>query len=248
VTLRALIVDDEPLARDRVRALLQRDAEVEIAGEAGDGDAALRELSRWSPEICFLDVQMPGMDGFEVLRRAPRLPRAVVFVTAWNEHAVRAFDVNAADYLLKPYDEERFGRALARAKSRARSGLDEELLRAVLRSLPPALERIQVRDRGRIVLVDPSSIDWVQAAGNYLELHAGGETHLHRETLASLEERMGDRLVRIHRSTLVNPMRVRELRALEGGDHEVVLHDRTRLVLSRGYQSELPKLVGARRA
>jgi two-component system LytT family response regulator len=244
--LRVLIVDDEPLARKRISDLLARDAEVTIAGECGDGESAVRALDAVAPDLVLLDVQMPGCDGFEVLARARRQPRAVLFVTAYEEHAVRAFEVQAVDYLLKPFAEARFAQAMARAKERARTQVEDERVLRLVRELRKA-ERIVVRDGGCISFVPVDELEWAGAAGNYVELHTRGESHLLRETLTGLLTRLDpSRFVRVHRSTMVNLDRLREVRPLAGGDYQLVLIDGTRLTLSRTHRELLERLRPAR--
>ena len=243
--LRAIIADDEPLARDRLRALLRDDEEVEIAAECCDGASIAAQVEKHAPDILFLDVQMPAADGFEALSRVPRerQPPAVVFVTAHEEHALRAFEVHAADYLLKPFAPERFAQALQRAKDRARARQALDLTQ-LLKSLAAPPDRLVVRSGGRVSFLPLSELDYAQAADNYVELHAGRQVHLLRETLTRLEARLDPRkFLRIHRSTLVNVARVRELRPLLGGDHEVLLRDGTRLVLSRTCREALRRLL-----
>jgi two-component system LytT family response regulator len=245
--LRAIIADDEPLARDRLRALLRLDPEVEIAAECADGAQAAEQVEKLAPDLLFLDVQMPAADGFAALLRVPRdrQPGAVVFVTAHEEHALRAFEVHAADYLLKPFAPERFAQALQRAKDRARArqALD---LAEVLRSLTAPPDRLVIRSGGRVSFLPLDELDYAEAADNYVELHAGRQVHLLRDTLTRLEARLDPRrFVRIHRSTLVNLDRVRELRPLVGGDHEVLLRDGTRLALSRTCREALRRLLGS---
>ncbi len=249
---RTLIVDDEPLARERLRALLSSEPDFEVLGECSDGRSALEAILRDVPDVVFLDVQMPEMDGFEVLsmvgdQASPR----VVFVTAYDQFAVRAFDVHAVDYLLKPFDKERFGTALGRLRSRLKEGQKDEIatrLRGLLWEMRPESripERLAVKSAGRIVLVNVCDIDWVESADNYVELHVGNETHLLRETMTVIEGRLNPRnYVRINRSTLVNVTRVKELQPLFHGDYAVILADGTRLSLSRNYRENLERLMG----
>jgi two-component system LytT family response regulator len=243
--IRALIVDDEPLARHSLVVLLAGDPAIEVAGECKNGREALVRLSEDPLELVLLDVQMPGMDGFELLARLPagRLP-AVVFVTAHDRHALRAFEVSAVDYLLKPFDNARFAHAIARAKQAIRLGqahqLTQRLLATLGQALPPdpsgegSADRLVVRDGARAVVVPVADIDWIEAEDYYAGIHVGGRTHLLREALADLERRLDpNRFVRIHRSALVNLARIRELVALPHGEAELVLHDGTRLRVSR---------------
>ena len=242
--LRVLIADDEPLARERLRRLVARDAELLLATECADGLSAVRALDEQPVDLAFLDVQMPGLDGFSVLERTARPPRAALFVTAFDEHALRAFEVAAVDYLLKPFSEPRFAQALARAKERARSEREDQRLLMLLESMRRR-ERLVIRDGGRVSFLPLEELDWARAAGNYVELHAGKEVHLLRGTLSGLEEQLDARFLRVHRSTLVNVARVRELRPLAGGDHELRLRDGTKLLLSRTHKDALERLRSA---
>ncbi|MCB1008409.1 MAG: response regulator transcription factor [Acidobacteria bacterium] len=250
--LRVMLVDDEPLARGKLRRLLADEAEVEIVGEAGSAEEAKEKLQELAPDLLFLDIQMPGQDGFALLESLPahELP-AVVFVTAYDEHAVRAFEVSALDYLLKPFDRERLELALERAREalarREGVGLDEQL-RSMLQELrgeQPFLDRFVIRSVGRIVFVRAADVDWIEAAGNYVRLRIGKESHLLRETMSSLETRLDPRVfARIHRSTIVNIDRIKELNHIFHGDYSVQLKDGTRLTLSRGYREQFERIVG----
>jgi two-component system LytT family response regulator len=232
--LRALVVDDEPLARRLLRLLIERDPGVVVAGECSGVDAAA-EIARTRPDILFLDVQMPEVDGFAVLAQvgAEAAP-VVVFVTAYDRYAVRAFDVHAVDYLLKPIDEARFAQAFDRARAQARArraGTADPRLRALLAD---HARRLLVRGREKTVVVDVGEIDWIEAADYYATLHVGGRSHLLRETLNELERRLDPaRFFRVHRSAIVNLERVREIHPLFRGDAELVLRDGTRVRLSR---------------
>ncbi|MBX7120867.1 MAG: LytTR family DNA-binding domain-containing protein [Opitutaceae bacterium] len=258
--VRAVIIDDEPAARRGVRLLLSRDSEIEIVGEAGDGIEAVELIRRERPELAFLDVQMPGFDGFEVLRQAgDAAPAAVVFVTAYDEHALRAFEVHAIDYVLKPYEDARFHSAVERAKAGLR-GLDAKALAARLAQLLQFVERttgesapaqdsttaaewsdrILLKSSGEIYFLKVDEIDWIEAEGDYMKFHVAGKAHLLRETMARLEARLDpERFIRIHRSTIVNIDRVRKLTPAFAGDYAVVLADGTKLRLSRGYQERM---------
>jgi len=248
--LRVLLVDDEPLARAKLRRLLAEDPGVEIVGEAASS-AEARELVRAHlPDLLFLDIQMPDEDGFALLRSLPAgsVP-AVVFVTAFDQHALRAFEVHALDYLLKPFDRERLGVALERARealARRPNPIDEQLRMVLgeLRGEQPYLGRFVIRSVGRILFVAAADVDWIEASGNYVRLHAGKESHLLRETMSSLETRLDPRVfARIHRSTIVNVERIRELHHIFHGDYSVLLKDGTRLTLSRGYREQFERLV-----
>lgn len=252
--LRALIVDDEPLARDCVRIALENHPGVEIAAECGDGREAVRAIRKLEPDIVFLDVQMPGMDGFGVIEEigVERMP-VVVFVTAYDQHALKAFEIHAVDYLLKPFDDARFGICVEHAVERVRQSDVAALadtLSGVLRELPGPLRddggeasrarRIMVRERDTIRFVSVDDIDWLEGAGNYVRVHTGSSSHLIRATLAGLAERLDSaRFVRIHRSTIVNVDRIREVQPWAGGDYVAILHDGETLKVSRSYRDDL---------
>ena len=244
--MRAVIVDDEPLARKSIRILLERDGDVEVAGEcSGSGAAAL--IQRTHPEIVFLDVQMPDVDGFGVLDQiGPHSVPAVIFVTAYDRYALRAFEVHALDYLLKPFNDERFARALAHAKDqvRARSrGERDDRLAELLRSRSVYTQRFLVRVRERSVVVNAADIDWIEAADYYVTLHAGGKSYLLREPIANLVKSLDpERFVRVHRSAIVNIDRVREVHPLFRGDRTLMLADGTRVKLSRSRREEFERL------
>jgi two-component system, LytTR family, response regulator len=249
---RTLIVDDEPLARERLRQLLQQEPDIELVGECADGAAAVAAIRELAPDLVFLDIQMPELNGFDVLGQmgGVRLP-AIVFVTAFDQFALKAFEVHAVDYLLKPFDRERFQVALQRALDHIRRGQTGDLnqrLSALLNELKPPtrpLDRLAIKSGGRVVFVRVDEIDWVEAADNYVELHVGGETHLHRQTMADLETQLpGDKFMRISRSTIVSVDRIKELQPLFHGEYAVVLRDGTRLTLSRSYREKLNQLLG----
>jgi two-component system, LytTR family, response regulator len=253
--IRTLVVDDEPMARERVVSLLTEQPDVEVVGECADGEEAVAAIERLSPELVFLDVQIPGLDGFGVIRAVtPQRMPMVVFTTAYDEYALRAFEVHALDYLLKPFDAQRFRHAVERARERLerqRTGdLGRRLLAMVQDSRPeatPATERILIRSSGRIYFVKVDEIDWVDAAGNYVRLHVKGETHLFRETMNAMEQRLDPtRFARIHRSHMVNINRIKELQP-HGGEHIVVLQNGVRLTLSRGYRDRLQERLGGAR-
>jgi two-component system, LytTR family, response regulator len=250
--IRTLIVDDEPLSRQRLRDLLAGEPDFTLVGESGDGLHAVAALNEQPCDLVFLDVEMPGLDGLEVARRlgSGRGP-AVIFVTAHDCYALPAFEVHAVDYLLKPFDRERFRQALVWARAtirRDQQGAPAELPPATLRELRGGrrpVDRLAVKETGRIYLLKTEDVDWVEAAGNYLRLHAGTATHLLRETMNSLEGRLDpERFWRIHRSTIVNVDRIRELQPVFHGDYAVILHDGTELTLSRTYRRNLPELSG----
>jgi two-component system LytT family response regulator len=240
----ALVVDDEPLARETLRLLLQRDPEIQLSA-ACDGPQAAAAIREHGPDILFLDVQMPGRGGFDVLEEVgPEAVKAVVFVTAYDRYALRAFDAHAVDYLLKPFDDERFERALSRAKERVRSrevGQGQERILALLESMSgpgEGIRRFMVRTTDRLLVVKAEEVDWIGAADDYSELHVGQRTHLVRQTMQELESGLDARaFARIHRSTIVNLDRVRELHPQVKGDSEIVLQDGTVLRLSRTHRA-----------
>jgi two-component system, LytTR family, response regulator len=247
--LRALIVDDEPLARRRLKALLGDEEGIEIVGEAGDGGAAVAAIGSLQPDVVFLDVQMPGMDGFDVLDAlSPSTCPTVVFVTAYDQYALQAFNVHAADYLLKPFDRKRLHHALVRV--RALAGGDAEAAAARLLNLVAAvrtsryLERIVIKSANRVYFVRAADVDRIEAAGHYLTLHVGREEHVMRGTIREIAARLHpDRFVRVHRSTIVNLDRVKELIPTFHGEYEIVLRDGTRVTSSRGYSDRLQVIV-----
>ncbi len=247
MAIRILIVDDEAPARRRLRALLQGESDCEVVAEAATGGAALEMIDRHSPDLLFLDIQMPGMDGLAVVRELDsREPPLIVFVTAYDQFAVEAFELCALDYLLKPFDRERFQKALERARGRLGSGGEPAAdpgLRRLLELLQGGTARFLVKARGRMLLIKAEECDWLEAAGNYVELHVGGKAHLVRDTLQSLEQRLDPtQFVRIHRSRIVNLDRIREILPDAHGDFEVVLRDGTQLRMSRRYRSNLDAL------
>jgi two-component system LytT family response regulator len=252
VKIRTLIVDDEPLGRERIRTLLAGDPEIEVIGECPDGRQAITAIEQRNPDLVFLDVQMPEVDGFSVLEAicGERMP-VIIFVTAYDRYAVQAFEVHALDYLLKSYDRERFSAAVQRAKEdiqRSREGMLNERLLGLLENLQTKkdrLTRLVIKSAGRIVFLRVEEIDWVEAADNYVRVHAGKESHLIRETLQSLEKRLdAAKFLRIHRSFLVNLDRIRELQPVFHGDYAVKLADGTELTLSRNYREKLLEPLG----
>lgn len=244
--LRALIVDDEPLAREWVRGRLAEHEDVEVVGEAEDGFGAALAIEELRPDLVFLDVQMPGVDGFGVLQmlEGKRLP-VVVFVTAFDRYAVRAFDVNAVDYLVKPFNRERFGKALERAKERVRGGAERperERLLADLRASGRFLDWLLVKSGEKSVFVKLRDVDWIEAARNSVVLHVGEKEHVFATTMKALEEALDpDLFLRIHRSTIVNLERVKELQPWFNGEYRVVLKRGTELTLSATHRSSLAR-------
>lgn len=252
MTIRTLVVDDEPLARERLRRLLEEEQDVDVLAECADGREAVRSVDQLRPDLVFLDVQMPEIDGFEVLAAIdpPQMP-AVVFVTAYDAYALQAFEVHALDYLLKPFDRERFHRTMEHVRARLTDagGLDRRLV-ALLDEIEaarprPRPRRFVVRSGGRIQFLDADRIDWIEGAGNYVKLHVGGREHLLRSTLKAFEEQLDPhRFVRIHRSHIVNLDRVTELQPWFHGEFVVVLTDGTELRSSRTYSDRLRAMIG----
>jgi two-component system LytT family response regulator len=251
---KTVIVDDEPLARERIRTLLDDEEEFEVAAECENGHKAIEAIESLAPDLVFLDVQMPEVDGFDVLMSLDmdELP-AVIFVTAYDQYAVRAFDVHALDYLLKPFDRERFRDALSRFRSQAEkpethtNALHKDLsdLLDEVRKERRSLNRLLVKSSGRIIFLTTDEVDWVEAAGNYMRIHVGQETFLMRETMAGMEKRLPeDRFVRIHRSSIVNFARIKELQPAFNGEYTVILKTGQELKLSRKYRSGLEKHIG----
>lgn len=249
--IRVLIVDDEPIIRRGLRNQLSRRENYEVAGECCNGRTAVESIRELRPDLVFLDVQMPELDGFGVIREigARDMP-VVVFITAYDEYAVRAFDVNALDYLLKPFDEERFSRCLSRVEERIARGTAaapfvEKLASLVAEQMKgKGADRIAIKNSDHITLLQTDQIDWIEAADNYVEIHTGKQVHLMRETLSNLEQRLQPfRFLRIHRSRLVNADRIRELHPLFHGEYELVLKDGTRLTSSRHYRDALQRLL-----
>ena len=243
--IRALLVDDEPLARRRLRALLRDEPDVEIVGECGDGASAVAEIEALTPDLVFLDVQMPEADGFAVLEALePEDRPVIVFVTAFDAYALKAFEVHALDYLLKPFSRPRFHAALARARAelghrRERGNEGREALDELLRTLKDVgarPRRLVVRDGGRVAFVRTDEIDWIESAGNYVRIHVGTESHLLRGTIKAAAGRLDpDGFLRISRSAIVNLDRVREVHPWSRGDSIVVLRDGTQLPATGGF-------------
>jgi len=256
--IRALIVDDEPLARERIRDLLAEESDIEVVGECADGSEALAAIQALSPQIVFLDIQMPEMSGFEVLEAlgADRIP-AVIFVTAYDQYALDAFDMHAIDYLLKPFDGERFSWALDRARRLIGAGGDgaagetdlAERLRSLLAEVDRErryLKRLAVKSGGRVYFLQLDQIEWIEAAGNYARLHEGGRSHLVRATLKRLVEKLDpDRFLRISRSAIVNLDFVRELQPWFRGGYVVILSSGDKQRTGRKYQENVNRLLGA---
>jgi two-component system, LytTR family, response regulator len=250
--IRVLVADDEPLARERLTSLLAAETDVEMVGQARDGEEAVAAIHDRSPDLVFLDVQMPQMSGFEVIDAVggEKMP-LVIFVTAYDQHALRAFQVRALDYLLKPFDRERFTDALQRARKQLEheetGDLGRRLLALVkdLRRDQPRSDRLVVKSGGRLFFLRTDEIDWVEAAGNYVRLHVGPTSHLLRETMNAIEGRLDpEKFFRIHRCRIVNMERIQELQPWLNGEYAVLLRTGTRLTLSRGYREKLQDRLG----
>ena len=252
MTIRAVIVDDEPLARLRVRELLAEAEDVEVSAECANGEEAIQAIEESPPDLLFLDIQMPELDGFDVLRAVGvgRVP-VVIFVTAYDQFALRAFEAHALDYLLKPFDDERFEAALRRARGRIRERRGGDLdvrLRAVLEEVRGGggyLQRLVVPAGHRSIFVRTEEIDWIEAERNYIRLHVRGRAHLLRENLSRIEGSLDPaRFCRIHRSTIVNIDRIQAVESLFQGEYLVVLHDGTKLTSGRSYRRHLHRVMG----
>jgi two-component system LytT family response regulator len=240
-------VDDEPLARRRIRSLLATDPEIQIVGECRDGASAVSTLLESKPDLVFLDIQMPEMDGFEVLRNIPAATRPVViFVTAYDRYALKAFDTHALDYLLKPFKRERFFDAVQRAKYELQRGKTEysEKVSDLLLKLKGGTQRLVVKSAGRIVVLRFDEIDWVEAAANYVRLHVGEQKHNVRDSIGVFERRLPPgQFVRIHRSLIVNADRIRELQPYDGSEYIVVLRSGKELPLGRSYREHVQRFL-----
>jgi two-component system, LytTR family, response regulator len=251
--IRTVIVEDEPLARERLRMLLEKDSEIEVIAECGDGRSAVTAINEHHPDLVFLDIQLPERNGFDVISDlgSSRLP-AIIFVTAYDRFALKAFEVHAIDYLLKPFDIERFERALRHAKSQLgkseSKGQDEAIreLAGNLRSERSGTKRISIKSSGKLIFIRTDEIDFVEAADNYVKVHVGSDLHVVRDTLGAFESRLpSDDFVRISRSCIINLDRVKELQPLEYGEYEVLLQDGTHLRLTRGFRQNLQRLRNA---
>lgn len=244
-SIRALLVDDEVLARLALRQALESHPDVAVVGECGNAAEAMQAAQALKPDLMFLDIRMPGLDGFKLLRELkPDALPMVVFATAYGQHALRAFDANAIDYLLKPIDQDRFDQTMARVKRHWR-GLQTPHRDDAPASREPWLQRLSVHVGEHIRVVAIDDIDWIGAEGNYVQIHARGAVHLHRETLRHLQETLDPaRFLRIHRGVIVNVERIHEIHPLFNGNAEVVLRDGTRLNLSRRFRAEASKALG----
>lgn len=250
-TFKTIIIDDEPLARERIRTLLEKEEDFQVIAECENGKEAIDNIESLKPDLLFLDIQMPEVDGFDVIMSLDMdvLPM-VIFVTAYDQYAVKAFDIHAVDYLLKPYDRERFSEALekVRRQNAPASGQGEGQLADLLDEIRKdrrQLKKLLVKSGGRIIFLSTDEVDWIEAAGNYMRIHTGPETYLMRETMAGMENRLPPELfVRIHRSSIVNFSRIKELQPAFNGEYTVILKNGQELKLSRKYRGGLEKHIG----
>jgi two-component system, LytTR family, response regulator len=250
--LRVLVVDDEPLARAMIREMLESDAQAEIIGECASGEEAIAAVFEHAPDLLFLDIQMPTASGFEVLEalKGGHLPY-IIFVTAYDQYAVRAFEVHALDYLLKPFDRERFENSWQRAKAhilKEKNGRFDERILTLLEELktgPKYLERLVIKSGGRVFFLEAAEIDWIEAEGNYVSVHSGKKSHLLRETISSLEAQLDPKKFRrIHRSSIIRIDKIKELQTWLHGEYRVILHCGAQLTLSRNYRENLQEALG----
>ena len=253
--VRVLIADDEHLARRKLRILLESETSVQVVGECCDGEQTLNAISTHRPDLLMLDIQMPDLDGFQVLKEiAPPDMPVVIFTSAYDQYAIRAFEANALDYLLKPFDQGRLHQAVERARLELRKSKDREITQRLLQLLsqvkPEAQPvtgvdaRLVIKTKGRIVFLNVDDIDWVEAAANYVRLNAGGESYLFRETISRTSERLNpNHFIRIHRSMIVNVRRIKELIPVNSGEYIVVLKSGKELSCSRGYRANLQHVI-----
>lgn len=250
--IKVLIVDDEPLARKRIRAMLGADAEIEIVGECSNGREALGAVKKLAPDLVFLDIQMPEIDGLQVIGSVESKNRPLfIFVTAYSQHGLAAFDADVADYLLKPFDAARFDQALGRAKSRLTAACENDHQASLLNFInhfereSKYLKQLSIRNDRRIFLIKVEDIRWIEAERNYVRLHVGEESYSRRESIGNLETQLNPEMFRrIHRSAIVNLDFIKELRTSPGGDYQVFLRNGENLVLSHNYQKNLREFLG----
>ena len=250
--IRVLIVDDEPLAREKIKGMAKDDPDLSVVGECSNGAEAVEAVRTLRPDLLLLDVQMPEMGGFAVLEalESEGLP-PVIFITAFDNYAVRAFEVHALDYLLKPFDRERFAAAMGRAKAQIRreqsGGVDSRILSLLeqLREAPKYQERLVIKSNGRVFFLHVDEVEWIEAEGNYVSIHAGKKAHLLRETISGMEAQLDpQKFIRVHRSAIVNLNRVKELQPWSHGEYRIILKDGTQLTLSRSYREKLQAALG----
>ena len=257
MTIKTIIADDEPLAREKIRTLLAEDPDIELIGECADGIETVTAIRNQQPDLVFLDVQMPELDGFGVLKalRHSNMP-TLIFVTAYDQYALQAFEVHALDYLLKPFDRERFQKALQRAKEHIRkekSGEVNEKLLTLLQDLKSEksnhherkyLERLVIKAGGRVTFLKTAEIDWIEAAGNYIRLYIGKDSHLLRDTMNNIQTKLDpEKFLRIHRSTILKIDRIKELQPWHQGEYVVTLQNGKQLTSSRSYRHQLSTLL-----
>ncbi len=253
--VRTIIADDEGLARRKLRILLEGEAEIHVVAECNDGREAIAAIRTHRPDLLLLDIQMPDIDGFQVLSEiSPSEMPVVIFTSAYDQYAIRAFQAHALDYLLKPFDQERLHQALERARFELRKSKDREITRLILELLsqvkngkesPPELDqRLVIKTKGRIVFLNVDDLDWVEAAANYVRLNANGETHLFRETISRISERLNpNQFIRIHRSIIVNVRKIKELMPVNSGEYVVILKSGKELSCSRGYRCNVQQVI-----
>jgi two-component system, LytTR family, response regulator len=254
--IRTIIADDEHLARKKLRVLLDSEPGMQVVAECQDGQQAVSAIQTHRPDLLLIDIRMPDMDGFQVLKQiAPDEMPVVVFTTAYDQFAIRAFEAHALDYLLKPFDRERLHHAVERARAELLKVHDRDLTGRILdllaKNIEPKIESKQVDDRmviragGKVVFLDVKEIDWIEAAANYVKLNVGKDSYLLREGIGSISERLDpDRFVRIHRSVIVNVRKIKELQPCESGEYIAVLKNGKELSCSRGYRTQLQRLIG----
>jgi two-component system LytT family response regulator len=253
--IRTVVVEDQLMARERLVAMLGDEPDIDVVASCGTGSEAVAAIRRHMPNLVLLDLQMPDLDGFEIIAALGDAMPLTIFVTAYDEYALKAFEVHAFDYLLKPFGRERFQQAVARARTRLTEGLEEHLARRFISlvhdagSAPAASGRLMIKSSGRMMFLPLDEIDAVESAGNYVRLHSGGRSYLVRDTMAGIEARLGsDRFCRIHRGWIVNLDRVREVATRPTGEHELVLRDGRRLRVGRAYRDVVyARLKGAMR-
>jgi len=248
--IRVILADDEELARERLRQVLREENEIEIVAECAGGAETVDAVLRLQPDLLFLDIQMPGMDGFAVIKKltAQNLP-LVIFVTAYDEYAVQAFELHACDYVLKPFKKNRFRETLAHAKSqlhlRNNAGYAQRITTLLETMQRPYLERISIKETGRLFFIKTAEIEWFKAEDNYIRVHSGGKSYLIRQTMRTLEEQLDPhRFIRIHRTAIVNVEKIRELQQWFQRDYRVILQDGTKLPLGRSYRNHLRSVLG----
>jgi two-component system, LytTR family, response regulator len=248
--LRVIVVDDEPLARTRIKRMLENIGSVEVVGECSNGREATEQIPKIQPDVLLLDIQMPEMDGFEVLKSLDSNYPYVIFVTAYDQYALRAFEVFALDYLLKPFNEARLEKAISRAREQIelKNGANfTDQISKLVNELKEKnhLDRLVMKDERKIWFVPVQTIDWIEAEGKYVNVHVGRDSHLLRESLTALENKLNPKLfARIHRSSIVNVERIKELQPWFHGDYRVILNDGTELILSRTYRKRFQELIG----